>query len=223
MKEVLWVICLAFLFSAELLQSSVKPSISCHSDFHFQQKFIPHHLPDNIINELEELTRKPEVGWKLLGEHGDAYAEIAEKVLQSKFGSPYFFYRKLIRNHWRNTAGDEEMNRKFYLVAMMHYTQYIQIIKTGYWPDSDQILNSYLNAIRYYHLRDITVFDAAWDAAGMNKIKSWQSLNHLSSARSVIPTMACFSVDRAEARRVLEKDFKMSHARLKNKELSFDQ
>ncbi len=179
----------------------------CISDYHFQRKWVPHRISQTIIKSLEDLIDDPAQGWKTLGEHGDGYAAIAEKVLQPESKFPYFLYRSLIQNHWKNTAGESEMNQKFNLVARQHFSQYVEVIKTGYWPDSDQILNSYLNAIRLYGLRDITVFDAAWDTAEMNKVSTWQSLNHISTERSVVPTVACFQIDKMEAKKTIKKDF----------------
>lgn len=194
----------------QLVFSNTEPLNSketCISDYHIQRKWVPHRLPQTIVKALEDLIDNPAQGWKILGENGDGYAAIAEKVLQPESTFPYFLYRSLIQNHWKNTAGESEMNQKFHLVARQHFSQYVEVIKTGYWPDSDQILNSYLNAIRLYGLQDITVFDAAWDTAEMNKMSTWQSLNHISAARSVIPTEACFQIDKTEAKKIIKKDF----------------
>lgn len=183
----------------------------CVSDYHFQRKWVPHFLPSALVQSLGDLVEDPARGWKILGENGDGYAAIAEKVLQPESQFPYFFYRTLIQNHWKHTAGESELKQKFHLVARKHFSQYVEIIKTGYWPDSDQILNSYLHAIRFYLLKDITVFDAAWDTAEMNKMNTWQSLNHISTERTVLPTVACFQIDKMEAKRVIAKDFSHPH------------
>lgn len=189
----------------------LKAKEPCVSDYHFQRKWVPHFLSPAVVKSLEDLIEDPAQGWKILGENGDGYAAIAEKVLQPESEFPYFLYRTLIQNHWKHTVGERELKQKFPLVAKMHFSQYVEIIKTGYWPDSDQILNSYLHAVRFYKLRDITVFDAAWDTAEMNKMSTWQSLNHISTERTVLPTVACFQIDKMEAKRVITKDFAHPH------------
>lgn len=186
----------------------------CISDFRHQTRQVLHHLPQSIIYFLETKIKNPMEGWKVLSDNGDAYASVAEKVLQENVQFPYSFYHQLIRKHWYQTAGDLNTQLKFESVAEQHFFQYVEIIKTGFWPDSDQIINSYLKAIRNHHLEDITVFDAAWEASGMNKVQTWQALNQLSKARTVQPTRACFEVDKEKARRVIFNNFKSWDLRL---------
>jgi len=178
----------------------------CIVDYHISAKPVPHRMSAETVATLSRQFNNPMEGWRILGENGDTYAAIAEKVLNPNSGVPFIFYRKLIRNHWQSAVGDAQLNLKFDLVAKKHFSQYVEIIKTGYWPDSDQILNSYLNAIRTYRLPDITVFDAAWDAAGMNWIQTWQALNHLPASRTVFPTRACFKIDPWQARQIVTHD-----------------
>lgn len=182
---------------------------SCLSDYRVSQRVIPHHLEAETIAVAERLALAglPSKGWRVLGEKGDPYAQIAAKVVEQNPKFPGVFYQKLIRTHWININGKRLVELHFADTAKQHFKQYVEIIKTGFWPDSDQILMSYLKAVRDHGLPDVTVFDAAWDAAGFNSVRSWQRLNRLPRSRIVEPTEACFTIDREEAKKVILRDF----------------
>ncbi len=92
-------------------------------------------------------------------------------------------------------------------MAAKHFNQYIEVVLTGFWPDSDQILMSYLTAARSFGLPDQVVFDAVWEASGLNSIKDWQSLNKLNSDRAVKPSAVCYDIQKAKALKLLALDF----------------
>jgi hypothetical protein len=182
---------------------------TCLSDFNIQQKKILHKLSTNdllIISDFAE-NANPILGWKKLADAGDAYAKMAYRVLANSNSPKSLLFKNLIRKHWINTVGYENFSKYFNLVAIQHFKQYVKIILTGYWPDSDQILMSYLQAVRDHNLPDETVFDATWDASGLNSLSSWQNLNHLNSARTVYPTHSCYNIDKNYALKILAEDF----------------
>lgn len=182
---------------------------NCLNDYHLSQRPIPHHLPMTSLQKIQDLAKKgdPAEGWRQLGLLGDSYASVAAKVLATKAAFPESFYQKLIRTHWLHVNSPSLVQQNFQSTAQQHFRQYVEILQAGHWPDSDQILMSYLNAVRSHNLPDLTVFDAAWDGAGLNNFRSWQKLNHLPKERIVYPTRACFTIDASEAKRILLKDF----------------
>lgn len=199
----LLVVNIVFSFCALLVKAN------CVSDLETQQ--LRHHsnLSVKQVERLVELANKgkPVKGWKLLGDFGDPYAAVAAKVLSAKKSVMGSFYNNLITRHWIQATGLEKYKKNFQSVAQQHFRQYVEIIRaTGNWPDSDQILMSYFKAVRDHGLADITVFDAAWDAAGMNKYRSWQKLNHIEAERTVYPTNVCFQINQKEARRIIKQD-----------------
>lgn len=211
-----------FIFSLVLILLLISPingysnqnqvnnkGLDCVRDYMQQDKPVIHNLSEEDILKLENYIDTPEEGMKLLGEHGDTYAAIAENVLRSDSPFPYTLLRKFIQNHWHNTVGDQAIKDKFNLVAKQHFKQYIEMVKQGSLPDSDQILNSYLNAVRVHNLPDITVFDAAWAASDKNKLITWEQLNNLPETRIVSPSKVCFNIDRNEANKVIRANFKM--------------
>ena len=182
---------------------------NCIDNYNFRQRNLPHNISIEKLKTLQHLAESgnPAEGWRQLGLMGDAYASIAAKVLSPKPTFPNSFYKKLILIHWFNVNAPEVVQKNFWLVARQHFRQYIKILHSGYWPDSDQILMSYLFAIRSQGLPDATVFDAVWDASGLNNVQSWQVLNHLEEERTVFPSRACYEIGRSEAREILTKDF----------------
>ncbi len=185
--------------------------------YHIQTKINKHHLTDDELKTLVDLantndlesTRAQAKGMKLLGERGDTYAAIAEKVLSEDSLWPYSVLRKFIRKHWLNTVGEEEMKKKFNLVARQHFKQYVEMVQLGSFPDSDQILNSYLNAARVNDLPDIVVFDAAWAASDHGKMITWEQLNNLPPSRTVSPSKSCYIIDKVEANKVVINDYNL--------------
>lgn len=199
-------------------QTNSSSGVKCSTgEYKIQTHKNPHFLTPEEINSLESLaqseatesTEMQAKGMKLLGQRGDSYAAMAEKVLQSDSTFPYALLRKFIRTHWINTVGEDEMNKKFNLVAKQHFKQYVEMIRTGFFPDSDQILNSYLDAARLNGLPDIVVFDAVWAASKNNNTITWEQLNNLPPARIVSPSKVCFNIDQNQADAIIREDFKL--------------
>jgi hypothetical protein len=182
---------------------------ACLNDYHVQQISIRHQIPRATLKRLGDLALSGNTieGWRLLVLLKDPYAVIAANVLASNPKFPDSIYKKLVATHWLNTNSAETVKKNFSSTALQHFRQYVEILHSGYWLDSDQILLSYLTATRTHKLSDITVFDASWDAGGFNYFRTWQSLNNLPDERIVYPTKACYKIDANQARRVLTKDF----------------
>lgn len=188
---------------------SLTLNADCISDLEIQQLKYHAKLNPQQVEKIVELAEQgdPAEGWQLLGTYGDPYAALAAQVLSNKKTRNGSFYNGLITYHWIQANGLEKTQNNFQSVAKQHFRQYVEIIRlTGNWPDSDQILMSYLKAVRDHHLKDITVFDAAWDAAGMNWYRPWQKLNHIESERIVYPTHVCFDIKSSEAKRIIRND-----------------
>lgn len=184
-------------------------SSDCLNDFRTQQKYARHNLPAESIALLDAKIKKgdPIEGWNLIGDWGDDYAKLAHEVVSSSSDFLNQFYRKLIRAHWHNSVGQEKLKKNFDLVARQHFRQYASLLQTGYWPDSDQILMSYLLAVKTYGLPEVTVFDAAWVQSGYQHIVSWQTLNHLKIERTVTHSRICLETDASIAREIINQDF----------------
>lgn len=199
-----FILCFLLLTSLTIQQVQAK----CLSDYHQIQKKVRHHLSSKEIDQLDIFiqTKNPALGWALLGTKGDSYAEVAAKVLDPQAVFPASIYKKLIKYHWVNVNGYEKVRADFDETAVQHFTQYVELLSSGYWPDSDQILNSYLKAVDDHGLPDLTVFDATWDSSGFNLFKSWQSLNNLPVSRTVYPTNACYDISKYQARKAILKD-----------------
>lgn len=194
----------------ERAEASIEISTSgdCNNDFQNSIKNKAHNLRNSQLQQLDLLMGRedPIEGWRFLAGLGDSYAALAAKVLDPRGGFQDQYYRNLILRHWKNSVGPAERQRAFYSTARQHFRQYAGIVQKGLWPDSDQILLSYLTAARSHQLPDLVVFDAAWDAAGMNNLRRWQSLNHLNGDRLVYPTRACFEISSSKAKEVILKD-----------------
>ncbi len=200
---------LAITASMSISLASTVSFGDCLNDFHIRQKSVPHNINAEALKEIDHLALigNPMEGWQRVSVWGDPYAAVAAKVLASKTVFPASFYKKLIATHWLNINGEEIVKINFLATAQQHFRQYVELLHSGFWPDSDQILLSYLTATRSHQLPDITVFDAAWDAAGFNFMRSWQSLNNLPDERIVYPTQACMNISPMEARIILTRDF----------------
>ncbi|MGZ3743769.1 MAG: hypothetical protein ACXWRE_17135 [Pseudobdellovibrionaceae bacterium] len=202
---------LKFSFLLSILMTSYGLTVRAECVFNPEIQQVKYHANLNAqqIDQLVHLAHKENAakGWQLLSSWGDSYAAMAAKVLSVKKPKAGSFYKKLITTHWIQAVGSEKYRKNFYPVAKQHFRQYVEILRsTGNWPDSDQILMSYVKSARDHHLPDITVFDAAWDAAGMNKVRSWQELSHIERERLVYPTNVCLDINPHEVRRLIRND-----------------
>ncbi len=171
---------------------------TCLADYRTAQQLVPHELTLEQLQALQAFVDAGETaaGWQFLGTLGDKYSHVSFKVvsLDPKYKSEKF--HKMVRNHWLATAGKEKMELFFQTVAAQHFKQYVEILHTGYWPDSDQILLSYLTAARDNGLSDIVVFDETWVRSGLNKLISWEKILGLHKARIVRPSIVCADIGR---------------------------
>ncbi|MGZ6469930.1 MAG: hypothetical protein ACXWRZ_02140 [Bdellovibrio sp.] len=195
------------VFTGPLFTLTAKAT--CINDYKIQQRKVPHNISSQSLKILDSLAAEGKVteGWRLVSHLGDPYAFLAGKVLTGGYKIRDKLLHKLIVTHWINTNGVHVYKSLFLRTAQQHFKQYVQLLHTGFWPDSDQIVLSYLTAVRKNHLRDITVLDAAWDVAGYNHFRSWQSLNEFQKSRVVSPTNACMNVNKFEAQKILAQDF----------------
>lgn len=210
-KWMILLMTLIFILKPPIKASTMDSNkIECHNNYKLNVKFTPHHYTSELLMKLSLLSEsnKPMEGWDLLGQNGDAYAKIAFQVLNPKAKYPFSAYRKLIVNHWINSAGERNYLTKFNLVALQHFRQYVAIILRGGYPDSDQVFNSYIHAVRSNGLEDSTVFDAVWGASSLNRIETWQTLNKLEGNRLVYPSRACNGIPKLTANFLIKKDFK---------------
>jgi len=82
----------------------------------------------------------------------------------------------------------------------------VEILETGYWPDSDQILNSYLAAARKFNLPEDTVLVAVWMSSCMGDLVSWQDVIQLPKSRIVPHSKACMEIGMFQAAGVIFGD-----------------
>lgn len=189
--------------------NSASPVGACLTDYRVHQKAKPHFLSETQLESLGSMARlrNPGEGWRLLGEWGDPYAALAHQVVSGSAGMANQFYRRLIRSHWIHSVGREGYDRHFQPVAAQHFRQYVEILRAGHWPDSDQILLSYLTAVTDHGLPEVTVFDAAWVRSGYGRFKSWQDLNRLDEERTVRDSKVCLRIPESLARDIIKRDF----------------
>ena len=135
----------------------------------------------------------------MLGELGDKYGRVSYKVVTADPKYKNEKFHRMVRRHWRTTVGRETTVQLFDQIATVHYKQYVGILQTGYWPDSDQILLSYLSAAREAGLPDKVVFDATWVRSGLNDIMGWEKIVGLQKERIVRPSSVCAEIDGSKA------------------------
>lgn len=168
---------------------------SCLRDFHTAQRPVAHHLSGGDLARLESYVQAGQTadGWHYLANLGDPYAQMAWKIVDTK--DPRFQkFHKMGLKYWWKVVGREKTAATFQKVAHTHFKHYVEILETGYWPDSDQILLSYLTATREQGLPDKVVFDAAWIHAGFSHILAWQKVVHVPRDRWVTPSKVCIDV-----------------------------
>jgi hypothetical protein len=181
---------------------------NCISDFHVQQKTMRNGLSKAQLRKLQTYSdqKKTAEGWRWLGHHGDPYAAFAYKIVATPATDQEKLFHELVRDHWLNTVGRKQYAQAFKAVAVLHFQHYNQILQTGYWPDSDQILNSYLAASRSFKLPDIVIFDSAWSESGIEFFQSWEDLLGLSPLRVVGDSRVCTHTNPFEAFFVIAQD-----------------
>ncbi|MGZ3790595.1 MAG: hypothetical protein ACXVLQ_18985 [Bacteriovorax sp.] len=166
-----------------------------------------HHISVFQLKELQTLATSGEVakGWKRLSEMADSYAAAATEVIrpESEWG---VFSSRLVRIHWINAAGVEAYKKNFLSVARQHFRQYVQLLTTGYFPDSKEICISYRKAVTDHGLPPITVFDGAWIRSGFDQLARWEIFSQVPTTRWANSNVF-LDVDKNEAREIIETDF----------------
>jgi hypothetical protein len=182
---------------------------ACLEDFRVNQSWQAHSLSSFDLAALNEFARsgQPGRGWHYLADLGDNYASLAARVVDPDPQSPGAYFQKYVRKHWVNVVGLTTMNLFFKRFARQHFRQYVEVLNSGTWPDSDQILNSYLTAARTLGLPEKIVFDAAWTASDYSTVVSWQVLNLLPFERQILDSRICLRIDKTEANDLISRDF----------------
>ena len=129
--------------------------------------------------------------WAYLSGWGDDYARVAYGVIAEPTSPEARLYHDLIRDHWFNVVGRDAYRAYFQPVARQHFLQYLSLLHSGYWPDSDQVINSYLAAARKFGLPDVAVFDAGWDTSGIGDLASWEDVVGFAPDRTVRESRVC--------------------------------
>lgn len=123
---------------------------------------------------MAELQIKLDAGdykgfWTSLGQNGDTYADNAAVVTGSVPKNSYDqMMQDLVKVHWDNTAGAGMYDQHFKDFAIAHARQYYEILKTGDFPSTTEIVNSYdtarqkVNAAKGVNMPPEVIFDAAW-------------------------------------------------------------
>lgn len=181
-------LCLSFIAAFSSAEEK-----ACNDNYLVPATYVPHSLTSEDFYNLHFFVNvgNPEAGWRYLSNHGDGYAKMALQVVQTRFRPSTFLKHSLIRTHWIHTTGIKDFKEKFKGVAIQHLKQYIEILETGYWPDSDQILLSYIEALRKYNLSASTAFDINWQYSLLEPMLTWQKAVELTENRIVDPTRIC--------------------------------
>lgn len=180
----------------------------CISDYRLRQRLAPHSIGRAELARLNAIARTGPAadGWARLANHGDPYAVVAQEVVGPPRSARGALFHGVVESHWLRVVGPSTHRNLFEPVALAHFAQYVEILGSGHWPDSDQILNSYLAAARAHGLPDLVVFDSAWDRSGIGDIHPWQRALQLESARVVLPSRSCSSTSPHEALRAVLAD-----------------
>jgi hypothetical protein len=174
---------------------------NCMVSFTEAHAQVPHGLTAEQMATLKAYLLADDTagGWEYLATFGDKYASISAQVISDDPKYKDEIFHKMVRNHWLNTVGKARTDAFFQLVAHQHLRQYVEIMETGYWPDSDQILMSYITATRTYDLDDFVVFDEVWVKSGLDAILKWETLLGMKSNRIVKSSYVCVNIDGLKA------------------------
>ncbi len=166
---------------------------NCLTDFHQNTKKIRHTLTPFDMRVIHGILKKGEVsnGWNYLAYSGDGYALMARNVVKNSTTFVGKTSHALIRSHWIHTTGLENYETLFAQVALQHFIQYVEILDTGFWPDSDQILLSYIRALQMSGIDGVTAFDVTWQNTFLEPIMSWQEFVKLPEDRIVFDSKIC--------------------------------
>jgi len=129
---------------------------------------ISHNLTASQIDAIQNMVNSGAYGdaWNALAAFGDTYADNAHAVVARPDTTAGDFYGTLVEEHWNNTAGEGAYEQKFGDVARDHLNNYLQTMRdTGFWPNQEQIEQSYRDAVTENDLPPETAFDGIFTQA----------------------------------------------------------
>jgi len=181
----------------------------CLEDYLHNERWVPHAMTREDLKKAVAAAQRNGVdhGWKFVSRFGDNYAGLASLVTRDDSGGPQPGFGQMVHRHWQTVVGPELERAYFDKVAAQHFKQYVRILETGTWPDSNQILLSYLTAVRSYGLPDELVFDAAWLSSRYRFVSDWRAFNTLPFERWANTDRVCLQIDETKADQLIERDF----------------
>jgi hypothetical protein len=124
-----------------------------------------HGLTQEQIDGVQNLVDQGQYSeaWQQLSDYGDTYADNATDVTgnpDTAFGEAM---RELVEQNWGNTAGEGAYENLFGDVARDHLNNYLDTMRdTGDWPNTQQIEQSYRDAVTNYGLPPETAFEGVF-------------------------------------------------------------
>jgi hypothetical protein len=184
-------------------------SSPCISDYHQNSTKQPHQINSFNMRILKNFLKNKDVagGWNFLNYLGDPYAEMAWKVIVGGRTFTGLSTFSLIRTHWIHTTGLANYEKLFQQVAYQHFSQYVEILESGYFPDSDQILLSYIRALELSGIGRDSTFDVIWQNSVLQKLISWQDIVDLQKERIVLDSKVCKISENSAKQLLIIPDF----------------
>lgn len=182
---------------------------SCNSDYRIATKRVPHGINRHQLATLKTFLTSENIagGWNYLYFLGDSYASMARDVIGGSHtfigGASY----AVIRSHWTVSKDFNSYENKFHRVAVQHFRQYLEVLESGYWPDSDQIMLSYISALRMEGMDGDSAFDVVWQSSILQHLMTWQGFVNLREDRSLYRSNICHQTDEPRATLILVGDF----------------
>ncbi len=209
MKSLL-IVCapVAALLCGSIAFTSEIPASQCISDYRISQLQVRHNISTELLERLRYYAEsgQPQEGWQALSEVGDSYALTAKDLDTDVYAEKHGMFPKLLETHWKITTGRAAYEKYFYPLAYQHYRQYVEILETGYWPDSDQLINSYLAACRKFNLPETTAINAVWMSSTFSGFVRWEKAIGLTAQRIVPKSRACVTIGDGQATGIMLKD-----------------
>ena len=199
---------IAALLSASPAFSADSSAPACISDYHVSQLKVRHHLSPEMMQRLKYYAEsgQPHEGWLELAAVGDTYALTAKDLDTDVYAKKHGMFPMLLETHWTQTNGRPTYEKYFYPLAYQHFHQYVEILETGFWPDSDQLINSYLAACRKFNLPETTAIDAVWMSSSLSGLVRWEKAIGLSANRIVPKSRACIAINEGQATGIMLDD-----------------
>lgn len=180
----------------------------CISDYLISQNHERHNLSLQQMDALraDAAAGEAQRGWERLAGYGDHYAVFAAKITHHSDSGHLDFFGRMLEVHWEVSNNREIFEKYGEAYAIQHFRQYVEILETGFWPDSDQIVNSYLVAARKFNLPEDTALIAVWMSSCMAGLVPWQDAIQLPKGRVVSHSKACMDIGMFQAAGVIFQD-----------------